>query len=1032
MTMENAVIKRCFCMAVALAALLTLGAQTYYSCDFEDEQENAQWVMNAGNLGKKCKNKWFIGTAANNGGKYGMYISNDSAISASYIAVGTVVSAYRPLTLAPGEYTISIDWQAFGFSPEDDALYVCWMPDSIPVISNNRADLFPWVSEWALSFSGGNTVLNSSPWNSSSAKFLADGTPYNLVFVWRNGGNGVYPPPACIDNIMIMPENSCAKPTSLTIETVGSDVNISWKGDASQYDVRIRNGEDNAWLEFPAHQGNSLTVNGVEEGLIDVYVRAVCSDGVSPWVSKNQFVFFKGQRCIEFLDLESATGSYLVNGSENETAGILDMGYASYMSRHTVHYHKGVYDPRTNGKLLMVPEDEIASVRLGNWNTGDEHESIEYDFHVDAASNAILLLKYAVVLQEPGHKEVEQPFFNLSITKADGSPLGEYGCAEASFTSGFNTEDWEVVPELEVNWKPWTIVGINLQDYDGEDLKIKLSTFDCTLGGHYGYAYFTLSCDDGQIKGLSCGDSPVNAFKAPDGFNYRWFDSIQPDVTLGTEQVFSVGPDDTRTFGCDVIQPTNDKCYYTVYAKATPRYPVAAGGCEAKVEECQNVVDFSNASYVAYVDPSTNDTTVSEDMCDSVFWDFGDGTTSYEWEPVHTFPEKGGRYTVTLKAVLADCEDVQTFDIELPRLGTIRDTTTVTLCGVEGKDLYTWTDGTGKSYYYSGFYSDSLVNELTGCDSISVLDLRYFAPADTTLYDTICSGEIYTFFGDTLTGSGTYVKDTLTANGCDSVITLELKVNETLILDFSDSYSFCADDTAFILPFAVSSGTPSTFDMTFADESMAFLNLSGAEAADTAIVIGQDTLIDPGAYAVKLTFYNSDCGNYEKELTLSVLYPDSIIAQRWNDVLGVRTADFNGGYEFSAYQWYENGSPLTGEIDPILYRPEGLDPTSEYQVLLTRLDDNVSMFSCPLVPRQYSDIEVMPTVTFAGDGIGVKSGVAGMARLWTVTGLLVKTISLSDGVTRIPAPSAAGTYILEIILDDGQTRSEKIIVKQTH
>ena len=1029
--MENAVIKRCFCMAVALAALLTLEAQTYYSCDFEDEQENAQWVMNAGNLGKKCKNKWFIGEGAHNGGRKGMYISNDS-VTPSYIAVPTIVSAYRPLTLSPGEYTLSLDWQAFGFDPEDDALYVCWMPDSLQVVSSDNAlSMFPWIEEWALDFGKTTGIrLNSSPWQSSTAKFLADGTPYNLVFVWVNGGNGIYPPPACVDNIMIMPESECSSPTSIDIETSGSDVIISWKGSAPTYDLRIKNGEDGNWTEYPQYPSTLITLPNIEEGLIDVYVRSVCdANTVSPWVSKNQFIYFKGTRCIEYLDLESAHGSYLIKNTENEVQGILDAGYASYLSRHTIHYHKGVYDPRTNGQLLMVPDDEVASVRLGNWDVNNEHESIEYDFHVDAETNAILLLKYAVVLQEPDHNPEEQPFFSLSIREADGTPLGEYGCAEALFTSGFNTSDWEVVPELEVNWKDWTIVGINLQEYDGMDLKIKLSTYDCTLGGHYGYAYFTLSCDDGQIKGLSCGESDMNSFQAPDGFNYEWFDSINPEVILGTEQVFSVKPDDTRTYGCNVIQPTNENCYYTVYARAIPRYPVSACGYKDTIVDCQNVVRFTNDSYVAYVDPETNDTTVSEDMCDSVLWDFGDGTVATEWEPEHTFPQEGGTFTVTLKSMLADCDDVKTFEIELPRLGTVTDTTHVVVCGEEGKTPYTWSDGNNMTYYYSDTVEYAIVNEVTGCDSVSVLDLIYCAPYDTVIYDTICSGESVIIDGREVFETGVYTIDTVNAYGCDSITTIDLTVNESLVLDMDEEFSFCADDGSLVLPYVLSSGQVTTFKIDFADEAMSHFNADSVRPVESAVSIEVDTALLPGRYPVTLVFANRDCGDQTKEAVINVHYPDSVVVQRWNDLLGVRNADYNGGYEFVAYQWYENGAPLTGEIGANLYRPDGLNTASEYSVMLTRLSDNVSVLTCPVVPQLYSDIEVMPTVTFIGSSISVKSSIGGEARMWTATGVLVSTFGLSGDVSTVAAPSAAGTYLLEIRLDDGTVRTEKIIVK---
>ena len=105
-------------------------SQTGYYCDFEDAAENANWQLNVGPKGKECVNKWYVGTAISNGGHSSMYISCDSGRTASYTQSATTVSAYRLLTLPAGQYELSFDWQAFGYNSLD-ALYCCWMPDSV-------------------------------------------------------------------------------------------------------------------------------------------------------------------------------------------------------------------------------------------------------------------------------------------------------------------------------------------------------------------------------------------------------------------------------------------------------------------------------------------------------------------------------------------------------------------------------------------------------------------------------------------------------------------------------------------------------------------------------------------------------------------------------------------------------------------------------------------------------------------------------------------------------------------------------------
>ena len=117
-----------------------------------------------------------------------------------------------------------------------------------------------------------------------------------------------------------------------------------------------------------------------------------------------------------------------------------------------------------------------------------------------------------------------------------------------------------------------------------------------------------------------------------------------------------------------MIQKTNSNCYYTLSASTLARFPKARGRFESRVENCTNIVNFFDSSYVYLVNQYTKDTVLSDEPVQTVFWDFGDGESSNEFNPTHIFPEKGGKYTVTLTASMANgaCNDVTTFDLDLP------------------------------------------------------------------------------------------------------------------------------------------------------------------------------------------------------------------------------------------------------------------------------------------------------------------------------------------------------------------------------
>jgi gliding motility-associated-like protein len=99
----------------------------------------------------------------------------------------------------------------------------------------------------------------------------------------------------------------------------------------------------------------------------------------------------------------------------------------------------------------------------------------------------------------------------------------------------------------------------------------------------------------------------------------------------------------------------------------------------------------------------------------------------------------------------------------------------------------------GTTYFFnnqnltqSGIYRDTL-QTAGSCDSIIVLTLQVSESIVHTLNDTICSSASYFFNNQNLTQSGTY-RDTLpTANGCDSIVVLNLTVHSFINTNLRDT-----------------------------------------------------------------------------------------------------------------------------------------------------------------------------------------------------------------------------------------------------
>jgi len=150
--------------------------------------------------------------------------------------------------------------------------------------------------------------------------------------------------------------------------------------------------------------------------------------------------------------------------------------------------------------------------------------------------------------------------------------------------------------------------------------------------------------------------------------------------------------------------------------------------------------------------------TISASICEGETYTFGTQTLSV-----------AGTYSDTLVAANA-CDSIVTLNLEVRPV--IRDTISASIC--EGE---TYTFGT-QTLSVAGTYSDTLV-AANACDSIVTLNLEVRPIIRDTITVTINEGETYTFGGETLNTTGTY-RDTLTAaNGCDSIVVLELTVIPT-------------------------------------------------------------------------------------------------------------------------------------------------------------------------------------------------------------------------------------------------------------
>ena len=161
---------------------------------------------------------------------------------------------------------------------------------------------------------------------------------------------------------------------------------------------------------------------------------------------------------------------------------------------------------------------------------------------------------------------------------------------------------------------------------------------------------------------------------------------------------------------------------------------------------------------------------------------------------------------------------------------------------------------------------------------------------------------------------------------------------------------------------------------------------------------------------------------------MSIYYSNEVIAQRWGDVLAVKNADYNGGYEFSAFQWYRNGAPIDGATSSVYYLPDGLDVSDEYSVLLTRASDGVSIMTCVAELFDFSAEEDDRIIIFnAESDVAVESSSRARMKIWTSNGVLVEEMMIENGYNLVGKQILNGVYLFEFIFEDGLREIKQVI-----
>ncbi len=292
-------------------------------------------------------------------------------------------------------------------------------------------------------------------------------------------------------------------------------------------------------------------------------------------------------------------------------------------------------------------------------------------------------------------------------------------------------------------------------------------------------------------------------------------------------------------------------------------------------------------------------TNLTEQLCVGEVYDFGAQQLTQD-----------GNYQEVL-TTSSGCDSV--VNLQLTFVDEIRDTLNVQICVGESFSLGS------QSYNQTGSYEETFTSSL-GCDSVVTLLLVVNDQLETTLNETICSGQSYSFFTQTLTTAGSYTHTLTSQAGCDSVITLELEVKseitQDLVIDLCPGESYFFNDQELSLPgtytgiYTSQGGCDSIVNLllSFIDINETFTSVSLCEGE--TYPFGNELLDSTGTY---------------RDTLISALGCDSISIVDLQVNQHKRDTIFAQICEGQSYEFFGEQYSISGNYDQMLITQAGCD-----------------------------------------------------------------------------------------------------------
>lgn len=1057
---------RLFCLLIFASVALYISAQTTaatapYFCGFEDATENANWVLNPGLPAvinhAKFVNKWTIGTAAKKQGYHGLYVcKNNDATLSSYAESAECTFAYREFRLAAGTYDLTFSWRCLG-EVNADEIIVYWMPASVATNGSLQAAEQGALRPYKLTLTTG--VASDSLQGSSAWKF-AKGTVrvsnanqnYKLVFAWRNNASRTYNPGGCIDNVQLAKQplaSDCNQiPTNLLVNNnnAANTVTITWSGTrGNTYDVYYWMDSSGETDSITGLTSTSCTINtaNMNTGIYTVWVRSVCPDGTPSLFAEASGIKIVGK--INSLSSACPEVSIPYNSISKEGMKVVKLSCSDngnfFLKANAVS---------SGGSIAGYMVEEIPYAPPFAFNAGTP-------FQVNGGWKDDI---WSDVVQLPFSFCFFDGVYNQAQVGANGIITFDATHTPGSFCKWRLTEESDI-PNTSFEYKN-SIFGVyedahmgKLQGNGGMYFGV-LGEYPCRTFTASWYDAPSFSCLDlkntYQIV-LYEGTNVIDVYVKQRLRCDHWNDGIGIIGVINADGTDGVAaPGRNKSDSWEVTEAASEA--WRFIPLSTPTYEITwyqGVGFDGPV------IGKSDSVWLSQTEGKSQDTVTVRmqfSACNGDYFDLAD-TAIIQYPVVdsldllevrlcqgETYQDKYiktdsiGYHEVVLKDV--DGCDSLVYRLNLQEYETIQETFDTTVCYGESLAWGTTTYSKTGTYTYRERYH-------AGCDSVvqtinlTVLPKINYSITSVDAVTGPTSGAINLSMQDpsyyyTVNGVkngalnnltvGTYELVVYNQHGCSTApeqVTIATEcLDAELLLPLE---MICADAPSFVVPFSKHAGYAPSYSITFSAEAqnagfkniVKQENIDYNESGDAEIVVPIPSKVRPGYYSATLTLHDLNCDAVLFPFDFAVYYPSSIIAQKWDDVLGVLNTS---GFKFSAYQWTKNDVPIEGANSSYYYLGENdvFQTDDMYQVLLTRVGEKTAVPTCPFYPEVNTTQSVMPTVSqdatsWTVNAPGIENAVV---TVFNAMGLPILQETMTGGSLSINKPAQAGLYLIDI------------------